>query len=314
MSPRARLFVRVAIGVVVVGVLLIGLDTREVLDRLASTNLGLAAMGISGLVAIHLLGAATWRRLVGHLAGVRLPSRDSIAVYYTAQAVGGITPGNLGGDAYRIYALMSTQSTAARVWPVVIQRATSLASLTTIAAVALIPLWNYGPWGAQMIVVAFVIITSAAAVGFVLVKAAARVGVANLSNVPRVQLMRALRDGYVLGLAFHGAGIVLTYLLVQAVAPGSLSLIALSAVAVARLATAVPVTPSGLGVQEALLAVLFAATGLDPAVALAALILARCSLVLTAIVGVLCLIARRTTPVAVHREQRPAIPQKIAYQ
>ncbi len=59
-----------------------------------------------------------------------------------------------------------------------------------------------------------------------------------------------------------------------------------------RLSLAVPITPSGLGVQEGAAAVLFGSIGLAPGVALAALLLARLSLVLTTLIGV-ALLERR---------------------
>ena len=48
---------------------------------------------------------------------------------------------------------------------------------------------------------------------------------------------------------------------------------------------AVPLTPSGIGVHEAVLAGLFVAIGLPPGAALAALLLARGALVITTLLG-----------------------------
>ena len=58
-----------------------------------------------------------------------------------------------------------------------------------------------------------------------------------------------------------------------------------AALAVARLAIAIPLSPSGLGFQEGALSALFVGIGLSPATALAALLLARVSLLTTAIAG-----------------------------
>jgi uncharacterized protein (TIRG00374 family) len=95
--------------------------------------------------------------------------------------------------------------------------------------------------------------------------------------------------GFVLGLAFHLGCILLTYVLVLAVDPLPFSLATVGAVAVARLSLAVPISPSGLGFQEGALSVLFVGIGLAPEVALAALLLARVSLVFTTLIGVAAL-------------------------
>jgi uncharacterized protein (TIRG00374 family) len=99
--------------------------------------------------------------------------------------------------------------------------------------------------------------------------------------------------GFVLGLAFHLGSILLTYLLVLAVDPRPISLATVSAVAVARLSLAVPISPSGLGVQEGALAVLFVGIGLAPEAALAALLLGRVSLLATTLIGAAALILDR---------------------
>jgi len=100
--------------------------------------------------------------------------------------------------------------------------------------------------------------------------------------------------------AFHGVAIGLTGLLVVAVEPSAPIGPVIAALAVARLALAVPITPSGLGVQEGAAAGLFAAFGLAPGVALAAMLLARLSLMLTTLIGVVLLQRREELPSAGH--------------
>jgi uncharacterized protein (TIRG00374 family) len=95
---------------------------------------------------------------------------------------------------------------------------------------------------------------------------------------------------------FHGAAIGFTGLIVLAVLPDAPVLPILAALTIARLALAVPLTPSGLGVQEGALAILFTALALDSGAALAAMLLARLSLLLTTIIGVILLIRARHGP------------------
>jgi uncharacterized membrane protein YbhN (UPF0104 family) len=99
------------------------------------------------------------------------------------------------------------------------------------------------------------------------------------------RLWRASLIGFTAGLAFHLGSVLLTSLLVRAVDPGAISLQAVSAVAVARLSLAVPISPSGLGFQEGALSVLFVGIGLSPETALAALLLGRISLLATTLIG-----------------------------
>jgi uncharacterized protein (TIRG00374 family) len=65
---------------------------------------------------------------------------------------------------------------------------------------------------------------------------------------------------------------------------------------VARLALAVPLLPSGLGVQEGMLGLLFVGLGMPPDTALAAMLLARTSLVLTTALGAMLLLRSRALP------------------
>jgi uncharacterized membrane protein YbhN (UPF0104 family) len=309
---RRRVLLRWAIGIALVLLLLVGIDLAGVVDRLAGASLPLATAGVLGLTAIHLLGALTWRTLVRQLGGVALPWRETVSSYYAAQALGSVTPANLGGDAYRIYALGTAgHRAAASVWPVVVQRATSYLTLSLLAGLALVPL---SALDQPVLTVVFVgLVASLVLVGAVLVllggpgrrgllrllrlaeadaAAAAAAQPVGGSEIGRRRLAVAIAGGVVLGLAFHGASIGLTYLLVISVAPATSALPVLAALAVARLSIALPLTPSGLGVQEGLLALLFGGLGMAPAAALAALLLSRVALLLTGLLGAVALASR----------------------
>jgi uncharacterized protein (TIRG00374 family) len=95
----------------------------------------------------------------------------------------------------------------------------------------------------------------------------------------------AVAAGLVLGVAFHAAAIACTFILVLSVQPSAPVLPVLAALAVARLALSVPISPSGLGIQEAALIVLFAGIGLEAEVALAAMLLGRVALLATTALG-----------------------------
>jgi uncharacterized membrane protein YbhN (UPF0104 family) len=70
-----------------------------------------------------------------------------------------------------------------------------------------------------------------------------------------------------------------------AVDPAAVGVPVVAAIIVARLSLAVPILPSGLGANEAILVLLFSGLGLAPQTALAGLLLGRVALVLTTLVG-----------------------------
>jgi uncharacterized protein (TIRG00374 family) len=114
-----------------------------------------------------------------------------------------------------------------------------------------------------------------------------------LADAPAVSWRRRLASGAAVGVAlgfvFHALSVLLTALLLAAVSPAAVSPAAVAAIGVARLSLAIPISPSGLGFQEGALSALFVALGLPPEAALAALLLARVSLVTTTLIGALAL-------------------------
>jgi uncharacterized membrane protein YbhN (UPF0104 family) len=293
MSIDRRALLRWSAGIGLVSVIVLGVDLGGVAKHIAGADSVLIAVGVIGLSAIHLLGAATWRLLVRRLGGLWLPWRLAVTRYYAAQALGSVTPANLGGDAYRVYAVGGAgHPAAASLWPVVMQRATSFAALSLLAWFGLVPLWALaGP--AIEIVVLGAIGSLLLVAGVVLVLATAQRRGGLRAGQSRRGLIGAAAVGLLLGIAFHAGCIVLGYLLVLAVAPDAPAVPVLAAVAVARLSIALPLTPSGLGIQEGLLSLMFAGLGMAPAVAVAAMLLSRLALLLTAALGTLALVSAR---------------------
>jgi uncharacterized protein (TIRG00374 family) len=103
-------------------------------------------------------------------------------------------------------------------------------------------------------------------------------------------------DGLGLGLAFHVVSLGLGLLAVAAIDPGTASHPGpvLAALALARLWLLIPVSPSGLGVQEGALALLFSQLALPPDVAIAALVLNRLALLIGVGIGAVA-IGRRSS-------------------
>jgi uncharacterized membrane protein YbhN (UPF0104 family) len=284
----------IAIGTLVL--VLAWFDPATVGARLSSTNLALALPALAGLVAVHLVGAATWRRLSDRLVGVRLDRGTSIRLYYAAQAWGAVTPGNLGADIYRV-AVVGRDAGAGRLArPVLLQRLTSVGALLILglAGALVLPIAGLG---------SFVLLIVVTGMGLAVAIALAA-GPRSRTSGPAVRLLgrfwpadrgvggrawlpSVLVDGLALGLVFHGLSLALGFALVVAVDPAVAArpMEVLGALAVARLSLAVPLAPNGIGVQEGVLTFLFVQLGIAPEVALAAALLNRLSLLGTAVIG-----------------------------
>lgn len=130
MSGRAWRRARLLGGVLVLLMVVGGVDPAAVVDSLAVADLPLVAIGVLALTAVHLVPAAGWRAIVGVTSGVWLPWRATLAISYAAQAIGGMTPANLGGDLHRAAVMRrSGYRWPAAVAPLVVQRATSYLAL-----------------------------------------------------------------------------------------------------------------------------------------------------------------------------------------
>lgn len=321
MSPRVWMVVRLGIGLAIVVFLLAGFDPASIVDRLGRADYRLAAIGVIGLTAVHSLAALTWRSICARLAGVRLPWSTTLRAYYAAQALGGVTPANLGGDAYRVVALRSAgHAWQASVASVVLQRATSYLALAALALGASAFLAASTPLAPGLIAGGVAVSMAVGLVAAALLapprmmrgiwdRLAAIMGgpgVAEEVAPPRARL-QAAEIGLALGLVFHASSVLLTWLLVVSVEPSAATLGVAAAVVVARLSLAVPISPSGLGIQEGVLSLLLASLGFSPQVALAGLLLSRVSLVTTTIVGAVALAAgHRPLPGPIQEQSRAA--------
>jgi uncharacterized membrane protein YbhN (UPF0104 family) len=294
MKPWSRAALRWSLAVALVAIVVSRFDTAAVVARISAVNLALALPAIAGLVAVHLIGALAWRRLLARFAGIHAGWRSSVRLYYTAQAVGSVTPGNLGADIYRIAAVDPGASRRAAAVPILLQRITSTVALILLAGVGALCLGLGGvialpPWLiAGLVIVALAV---AAVLRF-------RPGVlAALPHSP-ADLAALVRDGFGLGLVFHAASIWLGWVLIAAVDPATASRSGevLAILAIARLSVVLPISPAGLGVQEAAVGVLFAEVGLDPGVALAAILLNRVALLVVVVIGTVGLLRGGRAP------------------
>lgn len=302
---RLVLAARWALGGAIVGFLLLRFDTRAVAETLQHADFRIAGPAILGLVAIHLLGAAAWRDLSIRLADVRLGWWQTITHYYAAQAVGSMTPANLGADAYRLAAVREpARGWATLLLPIVVQRVTSYVALSLVALAVLVLLPDSA--STLPIVLAGTVFIVVSSVVLLFVRRPHLVGGA-LRFLP--QRMRpdlrgttlagrdwipALGSGISLALAFHLGSIAMVYLLVVALGGHAAAGPVIASIAVARLTILIPLSPSGLGFQEAALSVLFLQIGLTAEMALATALLNRLAMVATMALGAALIVSGRT--------------------
>lgn len=309
MTAPWRRFARPAVGIGLLGLVIITVNPGEVLTRISTANLWLVLPAVIGLTAMHTVSAAGWRAILARVAGVRLSWHSALSLYYAAQAIGGITPANIGGDIHRVASLRNIgQGWKASVAPIVIQRATSYLALSVLSLVGILVLAARMEVATGIVIVGLAFTCSVAFVAWILLYPPAPlrrmhdrllnlIGGANHGgDMPFAHVGSAVLLGMGQGLAFHAGSIGLTWLLVLAVDPGAPWLPVLAALAVARLATAVPFSPSGLGVQEGALSLLFVGLRLPPDTAIAAMLLARLSLLLTTAFGAALLLHAGAVP------------------
>ncbi len=263
------------------------LDLGALATTLGHANVGLVLAAIAGLVAVHLLGATTWRALAGLLTGSVAGWRTMLRLYYIGQGLGGLTPANLGSDAYRAYAIRGhAPGWRSALAPIVVQRITSSLALGALGALSL--WWLAGSRDLRDVVLGglvaiAILVAVVTAVALALDRRDRRPGPRSSGAGSRWRRMAGTGLGLLLGAAFHVASLAFALMLVAAVTPIPDPTMVLAALAVARLSILIPVTPSGLGVQEGALAILFVQIGLPAEAAIAAALLNRVALV--AVVG-----------------------------
>lgn len=291
-----RHLVRLGLGLAILVAVVAAVDPTRVASVMAAADLRLAIPAVLGLTAAHAIMAVGWRRMVVQRRGPRLPMGTALRAHYAAQGVGSITPGNLGSDVHRAAALRRAgQPWTVAVEPLVVQRATSYLALSLLAAIGLVILSSASDVSlaivlagataaAVLLVTTWLVLVPVGPTRGLRARALRRLGDHDDGDRPH-EPWPVLATGFLGGLAFHAGSIGLTWLVVLAVDPTIASWPMLGALAVARLSLAIPISPSGLGVQEGTLVAIAVGMRLAPEPVLAALLVARLSTLLVALLG-----------------------------
>jgi uncharacterized membrane protein YbhN (UPF0104 family) len=280
---RARVpwYVRWGVGLALVAVTLALLDPGEVGAHLGGVDWALAAPAIVALVLVHGFAALTWQYLVAAVTGWRLPVGAALRAYYAGQALGGMTPGNVGADVYRARLLAREgQGLRAAMSPVLMQRLGGYGALAAMAAAA-------------SLVVPLDVAPRVVFGGLALAAGLASGGWWAVSR-RRAGGSGGFLAAVLLGGAFHGAAIMFTFALLRSVTGAGDASTLVAGLTVARAAMLLPVTPNGLGLQEIAMASALPAAGVPAEAALATAALSRLSNLVVMALGGLLLVANRT--------------------
>ena len=294
---------RIATGLLLLVLVLAAIDLPALGSALARADLRAVVLGVAGLTAIHVVPAAAWRAMVRLVSDVAIPWSETLEVSYAAQAVGGVTPANLGGDLLRAAAVRGAgHGLPEAIVPIVVQRATSYLALALLSVPALVVLAAQAKIASGVVAAGIVVAALVVLAAWLLVAAPHRVRrlaqavarrqlrvrdsrVEAVSHVPRRTLTSVAAIGVASGIAFHAGSLLLTWLLLIGVDPSTATLPILATLAIARLSLAVPLTPSGVGIQEAVVVTIVASLGGPTEAVLAGLLLARLGLVSTTLIG-----------------------------
>jgi uncharacterized membrane protein YbhN (UPF0104 family) len=273
---------------------------NEVFVRLHDVDWAIALVGITVLAAVHLVQVELWRVMSVALNRVQIPHRLAVSAYFTGQAFGGLTPGNLGGDVFRTFAVKP----AAGRWqeaagPILAQRIFSYGTVFLLAALAggLSLAFDRGleiqaiTGGALF---AIVLGATKHRLCLLLEKASGRLRQSYAVVLKRA--MSAFWPALGLSIAFHLASVSLMYSLLVSVGETPSLLATLAALMVARAVSLLPVTPYGLGLQEGSLVLLLPTLGVSPESALAVSLLARLAMLLVIGIGFACFMFERFRP------------------
>jgi len=255
-----RLLLRFAVTLVLLSVLAVVLDLREVVERISHLRPGwvVAALGVTVLQVM----ASGWRwRFTASRLAVDLPLRRAVSEYYLATFLNQVLPGGVLGDVSRAWRHARSEDTVLpSVHAVILERLSGLIVMASVAVVSGL----------------FLVRTvSLAAVILIGVIVGAAYAVRRVTHFPAAEQFTkdartALLEGPALPIQLVTSGLVVaSYLLVFLMAARSVG-VDTSATLLLMLAgpvlmtMLVPVTVAGWGLREGAAAALWSVLGMTP--------------------------------------------------
>lgn len=202
-SPRSHqrvtltFVVRALIGLVFLAVVLASIDLNRVFGAFASIHPVVASFVCAVSVIERMLMAYKWNLLL-RARGIYVSVWQAIRLCFVGHLTGALTPGGLGGDAYRIAALWRFRKTADVVSTIVLERLVGLAVLSVVIAIMLPISIRYLGVGSSRLAIAIVV---GAVVAVVIVLLSLRrsfiEGIARqIPFISRLRILTRVRDFY----------------------------------------------------------------------------------------------------------------------
>ena len=290
---RLGALVRCAVAIGLLAAVGYTLDLSEAFATLRNVSgplfLAVCAAAVSG----RILMAYKWNLLL-RAQGIVISVWDSVRIYYAGFLLGTATPGDLGGDAYRVVAVSRLGAATAVASTVVLEKLLGLAVISAAATLSLPFAVEYLGTASQVIV-ALVVLTDLLALAALVASLHPRIVGWTRDRMQRFgdsRVVAALRD-------FHSdysdfgshfgtlsrfvaltaleifVSILVCFFAARAIGIGVSLPYMLSVMPLAFLLIRIPISVGGLGVQEALFTYFFAVAGWSAEAGLATSLLMR---------------------------------------
>jgi uncharacterized protein (TIRG00374 family) len=286
MKSKIPFIIRLSIGLILITILLLSVDISQSIKQLSSVNM-FAVFLLSGLMVIRRAMMAYKWNLLLRAQGIWISIYHSLRLYYIGSLIGSFTPGWIGLEAYRVNALSRFHRAQAVISTIVLERFIGLIVIATFAAVGLPFSLNYvGLEVKDTRLVFWIIICGVAFSWFLLIISlyppVVEGFVKRLSSRTNISLFSKLKkfyDAYTENrknlsvlVAFTALTAVNAIIAVSCpyMAAKSLNInipfgLLISTIPLLLILLRLPVTISGIGVQEGLYAFLFSIAGFSSA-------------------------------------------------
>jgi uncharacterized membrane protein YbhN (UPF0104 family) len=272
-------WLRIALGLGIVGVLLARLGTQALVDGLRVINAGELVAALAIGAATTALSAGRWCLVAGRL-GLRMSFAEAVCDYYRAIFLNSVLPAGVLGDVHRAVRHGRQNGDVGRgVRAVVLERTAGQVVIIAAGAVALLA----GPAPAAVRGIVLVVLAVAAGLGIVVLVSRRRARVRRaIADLRAGLLARDVWPGVLLLSVLALAGYVLLFVVAARAAGVSAPAIGLVApVLLSLLAMGLPLNVGGWGPREGVAALMFSAAGMG----------ATAGLTTAMVYGVLALVA-----------------------
>jgi len=284
---------RVLVGICVLAALLYYVDLRQFASTLMSVNPWLFGLMLLTAMVSRFLRAWKWNSLL-RARDIHISIWQAVRLSLIAHFTGSWTPGQIGGDAYRVYALRGFGKTGVIVSTLLIERYAGLCAVSFFALISMpitVPfLYRRSPWVLAIVCVAIVLVAGVIPCLFNrrIFRWAGRVVpglresplAATVSRFYETLLAYRNHEGTLVVFALASLAEVFSYFILNWLSARALGLDAdlmffLLAMPIVHLLLRIPISFQAMGIQEGCFIYAMVAHGFTPAEGLAVSILQR---------------------------------------